>query len=138
MKENLFKLSVGVAGVYHLLIGAVGILFPAELLVKVSGFILGVSPEVNEQFPLIAKFASVYVLAFGILLIILFLNPVKYRILAIPVLTLFGIRLINKILFFGTIGASFGIPFGRNLFGTLCVFFFFTTILLTLPKKSAS
>lgn len=134
MKANIFKLFTGIAGIYHLFLGLSGLLLPTELFVNVSGFVLGIRPEVNEKFQLITKFTSAYVLVFGILLFILAVNPIKYRVLAIPALCLFGVRLINKLVFFGVIGELLGVSTGRNIFATICVFFFFIVILLCLPK----
>lgn len=134
MKMTLFKVFVGVAGLYHVLLGLSGLLMPIEMFADVSGLILGLRPQVDPQFHMAAKFAATYVLAFGVLLLVLFKDPVKYRLLAVPVLTLFGVRLINKLVFFGSISQAFDVPFARNLFAVAIVAVFFFGILLTLPK----
>jgi hypothetical protein len=138
MKTTLFKAFTGIAGLYHILLGLCGLLLPIETFASVSELILGLRPEVDPQFQLAAKFASTYILAFGILLLVLFKDPIRYRILAIPVLTLFGVRLINKLVFFGTIGEYFDVPVARNAFAVACVALFFFGILLTLPKAERS
>lgn len=134
MKMTLFKAFAGVAGLYHILLGLCGLLMPLEMFANVSQLVLGLRPEVDPQFQMAAKFASTYVLVFGVMLLILFKDPLKYRVLAVPVLTLFGVRLLNKLVFFGAIGESFEVPFGRNVFAVVCVAVFFFGILLTLPK----
>ncbi|TVP77231.1 MAG: hypothetical protein EA353_10740 [Puniceicoccaceae bacterium] len=135
MKIKLFKVFVGIAGVYHVLLGLSALLLPMESFANVSGLILGLRPEVDPSFQMAAKFAASYVIAFGIVLLILFKDPIKYRILVIPVLALFGVRLINKLVFFGTISETFDVPFARSLFAVACIAVFFFGILLTLPKK---
>ncbi len=134
MKLQIFKLLTGIAALYHIVLGLTGLLLPIDTFAGVSELILGLRPEVDTQFQLTAKFASAYVLAFGVMTGCFCLYPLRLRLLAIPVLTLFGIRLINKLVFFGTIGSSFDVPFARNFFATASVAFLFFGILLTLPK----
>ncbi|MEM6885847.1 MAG: hypothetical protein AAF571_12530, partial [Verrucomicrobiota bacterium] len=127
--------TTAIVGIYHSLLGLAGLLLPTQMLSQVSKWILGVSPEVTPQFHMIAKFSAAYLLVFGLMALILCKDPVKYRVLAIPVLILFGIRLLNKLIFFTAIGSSFGISAGRNVFAVICVALLFGAILLTLPKK---
>lgn len=134
MKMTLFKVFVGIAGLYHVFLGLCGLLMPIEMFADISGLILGLRPEIGPQFQMATKFASTYVLVFGVLLLVLFKDPIKYRLLAMPVLTLFGVRLINKLVFFGSIGQAFDVSFARNLFAVAIVAVFFFGILLTLPK----
>jgi len=134
MKLQLFRILTGVVALYHIVLGLAGLLLPVDAFADVSGFILGLRPEVDAQFELTAKFAAAYALAFGALAGCLCLHPVRLRMLALPVLVLFGVRLINKLVFFGTIASSFDVPFARNLFATLSVAVLFFGILLTLPK----
>ena len=138
MKTTLFKVFTGVAGAYHVLLGISGLLLPQDMFAKVAAIILGVQAEMDLSLQMAAKFASVYVLVFGIVLLILMQNPQRYRILAIPVLTLFGVRLINKVVFFGSITESFNISTGSGIFAVSSLAVLFFGILLTLPKKAES
>ncbi len=135
MKLMLFKTLTGIAGLYHIVLGFSALLLPIETFANISKLILGLQPEVDLQFQLATKFASAYVLTFGVLLLILFKEPIKYRVLAIPVLLLFGIRLINKLVYFGTVGQSFDVSAPRNIVAVAFVAIFFFGILLTLPKR---
>lgn len=135
MKMMLFKVLTAVAGFYHILIGISGLILPQELFMKIASLVLGIHSEMEISLQMAAKFASVYVLVFGIMLLIWMKHPQKYRILAIPVLTLFGLRLINKIVFFESIAESFNTPVAQNYFAVGSIALFFFGILLTLPKK---
>ena len=137
MKDKLFKIFTGIAGVYHIILGVAGLILPADMFVKVSSLILGFSPNVDNQFQFIVKFSSAYILVFGIMLLLLAANPIKNRALVIPALVLFGIRLINKIVFFSSIASSFEIANSRNIFSIVAILFFFLGILLTMPKKES-
>lgn len=135
MKIQFFRLITGIAAIYHTLLGLAGLLLPIKAFTELSGYVLGVSPDLNAQFELIVKFSSAYVLAFGIMLLLLAWNPVKNRTLIVPALVLFGVRLVNKIVFFGLIGTSFKLDPARNIFGILIISFFFCAILFTMPKE---
>ena len=137
MSALLFRIITGIAAVYHLLLGLAGLLLPIETFARFSSVFLGVSPSIDAQFHLITKFSAAYILAFGIMLLLLALNPVKNRVLVIPVLALFGVRLLNKIVFFDTIGSSFDVEPVRNIISVVTVLFFFTAILLTRPREKA-
>jgi hypothetical protein len=134
----LFKTFTGIVGIYHVLLGLSGLLLPHELFAKVAALILGVRSDMNTTFQLVAKFASVYVLVFGITALILMINPRKYRVLALPVLVLFGVRLINKTVFYDRIAEVFNVSTAQNIFALGCLVVFFFGILLTLPTKQES
>jgi hypothetical protein len=136
MKNNIFKILAGVVGIYHVILGLSALLLPAESMTKITGAILGVVPVADEQFLLVAKFAGVYVLVFGLFTLMLASNPVKHRSLAYPILALFGIRLVNKVLLFGSIAVMYEISTARNIISVLLVALFFFGLLLTMPKKN--
>lgn len=138
MRTQLFKLFAGIAGVYHILLGLAGLLLPMETLGGVIGFMLGVQVVPDPQLFFTAKFSAAYILAFGVMLILLTANPVKNRALVIPVLILFGVRLVNKVLFFGPIAEALEVSTGRNLFGIAVILIFFLGILLTLPQREST
>ena len=134
MHRKAFSLVTGVAGVYHILLALAGALCPASTIQEVVSFAFGVTLDVGPQLALVAKFVSAYMLAFGVMLLLLALDPKKYRGFAIPALALFGVRFLNRVLFFGTLGEA-GMGTGRNLTGTAIILFFFVAILVLLPKK---
>ncbi len=133
MKNRMFKIVTGVAGIYHIILALAGLLCPVDLAVKVVTMAFGLALEVGPQLSLILKFTSVYMLAFGVMLMVLSINPVKYRALVIPALVLFGIRLINRVMLFDVL-TSAGMPVSRNVIGTAHIFFFFIAMIILLPK----
>ena len=137
MKNNIFKIVTGIAGVYHVLLAAIGLLFPIEITSKAFTFALGVNIAATPQLEFIGKFVAVYMLAFGIILLILAFNPAKYRALTFAGLAVFGIRFINRVFFFGMLSTTFGMTASRNLIGSGLIFLFFIVMLLTMPKKQA-
>jgi len=134
MKERIFKIVTGIVGAYHLALGVVGLTLPVETIAEVVKAVLGFVLKITPQLPVILKFSSVYLIAFGGMMLLLFSNPQKYRLFALPALALFGIRFVINIVYFDVISpdrtdfASF-----RSL-GLLA--FFFLAILFTMPKAS--
>ena len=133
MKERMFKIVTGIVAAYHLLLGIVGLALPVETIAEVVKVVLGFVLEITPQLPVILKFASVYLLAFGGMTYLLFSNPVKYRVFALPVLALFGIRFVINVVFFDVISPErTGEVMSYLSLGLLA--FFFLSILLTMPK----
>lgn len=137
MKNNIFKIVTGIAGAYHVLLAAIALLLPIEITSKAFTLALGVNIATTPQLEFIGKFTGVYMLAFGLMLLILAFNPIKYRSFAYPALALFGIRFLNRIIFFNALTSTLGMTASRNLIGSALIFVFFISILLTLPKKQS-
>ncbi|NJK92630.1 MAG: hypothetical protein HC904_12860 [Blastochloris sp.] len=135
MKNTLFKLAAGIVGIYHTLLGLAGLLLPIEMFLRLSSLVLGVSPEAGPQFEMIAKFTSAYLLAFGVVALLLCWKPERNKVLVVPVLILLGTRLINKIVFFGFIGETFAVSTPRGLFAVASLAILFLVIALTIPKE---
>ena len=133
MKERTFKIVTGIVGAYHLALGVVGLTLPVETIAEVVKVVLGFVLEPTDQLPVILKFASVYLLAFGGMMLLLFSNPVKYRVFALPALALFGVRFVINIVFFDVISPDrTGEVMSYLSLGLIA--FFFLAILFTMPK----
>lgn len=116
MKEILFRLTAGIAAVYHLILGGALLILPADALNGIAKMFLGIAIEFDTKLSMIGKFASAYILAFGLVLALLCWRPVQLRVLVVPVLVLFGIRLANKMVLMTSIEEAFGVDRGRSLF----------------------
>ena len=136
MKLNILKATTGIAGAYHLVLALVGLCAPTDMLIRTVDMAFGVTLAISPQLGLILKFTSVYMLAFAAMLLLVSFNPVRYRVFVFPALILFGLRFVNRVLFFGTL-TSVGMSLPRNLLGTGVIFLFFVTMLLCLPKRGA-
>jgi hypothetical protein len=133
MKTAFFRLVTGIAAVYHILLAAAGLLCPAGPLEKLIAVAFGVAVKTDAVMVVVLKFVSAYMLVFGVLLLLLARDPGRYRALAAPALILFGVRFVNRLVFFGTLTAA-GMTVSRNVIGTGLILFFFAAILLSLPK----
>ena len=138
MKTILFRLTAGIAGVYHLLLGAAFLVLPAEKLSGTAKGFLGVGIEFDAKLAMVGKFASAYILAFGVMLMLLCWKPVKLRALVIPVLLLFGVRLVNKLVFLTSIEGTFGVDRGRSLFAIASLALIFAVMAWARPASDPS
>lgn len=134
MKEKSFRIVTCIAAAYHILLAATGLLCPVSTVEKVIAIAFGLGVEVGPLLGLVVKFTSVYMLAFGVMLLLLSSNPSKYRVFAMPALLLFGLRFVNRLVFFSTLSTA-GITVSRNITGTGLLLFFFAAMLVSLPKK---
>jgi hypothetical protein len=138
MKETLFRLTTGIAAVYHLLLGAAFLVLPAGAISGMARVFLGVAIEFDAKLSMVGKFASAYILAFGIMLGLLCWKPVKLRALVIPALVLFGIRLANKMVFLTTIEENFGVDRGRSVFALASLAVIFGVMAWARPMSGES
>ena len=135
MKERIFKIVTGVVGVYNVALGGLVLILPVEKVVSVVEAMKGYSLEVTSQLPLILKFTSAYLLAFGGMMLLLSSNPRKYRLFALPALAVFGTRFVINLLFLDSIAPD-RTGESINFLSLGLLLFFFLSILLTMPKSS--
>jgi hypothetical protein len=81
---------------------------------------------------------AAYILAFGVMLALLCWRPVKLRALLAPALVLFGIRLMNKLLFLTTIEQTFGVTRGRSVFAMVSLALILGVMIWTRPSSGNS
>ena len=133
MKQRFFRVTTGIAAAYHLVLGMALLLLPVGAMDPVTRIFLGTELEFGPQMSMIGKFVSAYILAFGVMLSLLCWNPARLRALVIPVLVLFGIRLVNKLVFLTTIEETFGVTRGRSMFAVASLAVIFAVMAWTRP-----
>lgn len=138
MKKRLFRITTGIAAVYHLFLGIAMLVLPAGAMGGITRVFLGTEVEVDPSLSMIGKFAAAYILAFGVMLGLLWLKPERLRALVIPALVLFGIRLANKLVFMAEIEAIFGVTRGRSIFALVVLAVIFGIMAWTRPMGDPS
>jgi len=133
MKERIFKIITIVIGIYHVTLGALGLILPLENVVSVVKTMKGYNLEVTSQLLPILKFTSAYLLAFGAMMLLLSSNPQKYRLFALPALVLFGTSFLNNIWLLDEIATHRSE--NTTVVTLTFILFFFLSILFTMPKK---
>ena len=135
MKERAFQAFASVVGVYHVILGVSALILSEGTMTSMVQLFLGFNPSVTDEFVLVSRFTGVYVLAFGFFVLLIAREPVRYALFITPVLALFGIRLVNKVILFDEIGAQLDVPTARNVLAVALVAVFFFGLLLTAPPK---
>ena len=67
-----------------------------------------------------AKFLGAYVFAFGVMLLLIAKDPVRYSALVYPALVVAVLRIAERLIFAGELKAAFGIGLDRTI-GTIIV-----------------
>jgi hypothetical protein len=112
---GIFRFLAGFVSVYHLILGLIGTFASTETVVWVVTRVYGVVPTIDAQFTYLAKFIAAYMIVFAITTAILAWKPVEYRKLVWVPITLFTIRIIERLVFFGLLTEAFQITMARNL-----------------------
>ena len=134
MKTQAFRAVAGVIAIYHILLGLAGLVLPTGRVTEVIDLAFGVTLELGDALGLVARFTSVYVLVFGLMMLLVCLRPKKYRAFVWIALVLFGVRLANRIVHFAALN-EMGMASTRNIVGTALIGFFFAALLWALPKR---
>jgi membrane-bound ClpP family serine protease len=84
----------------------------------------------------LVKFCSAYVVAFGVAMILLATNPVKYKSIMWVAITLFSIRIIERLIFTELLNSSFGIPLATELTTSGILVVIIALLLIFQPKNN--
>ena len=111
----IFRFLAGFVAIYHFILGLIGIFASTDVIVWVVTRVYGVIPTVDAQFVYFAKFISAYMIAFAVANALLAWKPIEHRNLVWVPITLFSIRVAQRLIFFEVLSESFQISALRNL-----------------------
>ncbi len=132
---NIFRFLAGFVSVYHFGLALIGIFGSADFIATVVNRVYGVTPAIDAQFLYLAKFISVYMIVFAIAMAILAWKPVQYRNLVWLPITLFGIRIIQRIVFFDLLVEAFQTTMARNLQVIIPIAILLVALFILRPKS---
>ncbi len=133
--EKLQKFILYAVGIYHIGLGSMGFL-STKLAAKITLFIFGMNLQVNPQMSYIAKLLGVYVIIFGIIMIVAATNPEKYKVIINIAVVLYVARFFERIIFLPAVQESFNISTFRIWFEAGLLAFFALILFLVKPKKA--
>lgn len=138
-REKLLTIVAWFIGLYHMLLGLLGLFGTQSLLAPIIKMVYGVSPVFDNQFLYVVKFLGAYFIAFAVCMIVLAMNPVRYRQLIWVGVVLFSIRVFSRIVFFSLLRSAFpGITWGRNLVVLIPVTILAVLLIVLRPKPNTS
>lgn len=135
MKNNLvFKATAWFAGLYQLALGIIGVFAGKDIAASVIQQTFGATIEMTPQIFYLVKFCSAYMVAFGVAMIVLATDPVKYKKIMWVAITLFGIRIFERLVFTELLDSSFGISFQSEMFTSGVLLVMMTLLYFFRPK----
>jgi hypothetical protein len=112
---GIFRALAGFVCIYHLLLGLVGTFASSATVISVVERAYGVTLTANDQLTFLTRFASAYMLVFAVAVGMLAANPLKYRNLVWLPVTLFAVRIVERLALFGSLNETFGVSAASNL-----------------------
>lgn len=129
------KILAGFMGIYHILMGIVGIA-SGSWAAWGAHALWHANVTVDAQFTYLAKFLGAYVVAFGIMMLFIAKDPVRYGALVYPAVVVAILRIAERLVFAGELKSAFGIGMDRTI-GTIAVVAVLNIALLVLkPRES--
>ena len=136
MKTYLsLRLLAGFMGIYHVLMGLFGIV-SGQMAARVGQVMWGAHVTVDPQFSYLAKFLAAYVIAFGLMLLFVAKDPVRYGSLVYVAALLGAIRIAERLIFADELQAAFSIGISRTIWTVVVVAVLNLGLILLKPKSS--
>lgn len=113
------RVLAGFMGIYHILMGILGVV-SGSTAAWGAHVLWHANVTVDPQFSYLAKFLGAYVIAFGIMLLFITKDPVRYAGLVYPAVVVALLRIAERLIFASELKAAFGIGMRRTV-GTIIV-----------------
>ena len=131
------KLLAGFMGIYHILMGILGIV-SASTAAWGAHVLWHANVVVDPQFSYLAKFLGAYVVAFGVMMLFIAKDPVRYRSLVYVAIVVAVLRIAERLIFAGELKSTFGIGMDRTIITIIVVGALNLGLLLLKPRESYS
>ena len=130
------KVLAAFMGIYHILMGILGIV-SGSTAAWGAHVLWHANVTVDPQFSYLAKFLGAYVVAFGIMMLFIAKDPVRYAALVYPAVVVAALRIAERLIFARELKTAFGIGLERTI-GTIIVVGALNLALLLLKPRGAS
>ena len=129
------KILAGFMGIYHILMGILGIA-SGSWAAWGAHTLWHANVSVDPQFTYLAKFLGAYVAAFGVMLLFIAANPVRYGALVYPAVLVAVLRIGERLVFAGELKAAFGIGMDRTIVTIIVVGVLNVGLLVLKPREA--
>jgi len=113
------KVLAGFMGIYHILMGVFGIA-SGSLAAWAARALWHANVNADVQFTYLAKFLGAYVIGFGVMMLLIAKDPVRYGALVYPAVVVAVLRIAERLVFASELKSAFGIGMDRTV-GTIIV-----------------
>ena len=128
-------LLAGFMGIYHILMGILGIV-SGSTAAWGAHVLWHANVVVDPQFSYLAKFLGAYVVAFGVMMLFIAKDPVRYGSLVYVAVVVAVLRITERLVFAGELKAAFGIGMERTIITIIIVGALNLGLLLLKPRES--
>ena len=129
------KVLAGFIGIYHIILGLIGSI-SGELGAQAARAIFDARVDITPQFSYLVKYLGAYTIAFGVMMLLVAWNPVKYRLFIYVGILLIAVRITQRLIFASQLESAFGISWGRNLLNTTIIALLALGLYLFRPKET--
>lgn len=131
------KVLAGFMGIYHILMGVLGIV-SGSAAAWGAHVLWHANVVVDPQFSYLAKFLGAYVVAFGVMMLFIAKDPVRYGSLVYAAIVVAILRIGERLIFAGELKSAFGIGMDRTITTIIIVGALNLGLLLLKPRESYS
>ena len=124
-------------GVYHVVMGLLGI-WSGEVAARGAYLLWHAQVHVDPQFSYLAKFLGAYVLAFGLMLLAIARDPVRFGPLVYVAAALGALRILERLVFASDLQAAFGIGMDRTIVTAIVVLALNGGLIYLKPKEASA
>jgi len=124
-------------GVYHVVMGLLGI-WSGEVAARGAYLLWHAQVHVDPQFSYLAKFLGAYVLAFGLMLLAIARDPVRFGPLVYVAAALGALRILERLVFASDLQAAFGIGMDRTIVTAIVVLALNGGLIYLKPREASA
>lgn len=137
MKNTLLKVILVVVSAYHIIFGLFAFL-SKDAAVQIAQIVFNMHLVLTDQLSYFINLLGIYAFIFGIFAALAAYKPAKYiHVIYVGVL-LYAMRLINRIVFAGTVRDAFGVSQFNLWLELILIIFFGLTIYFLRPRTQDS
>ena len=129
-----FKVIAWIVGIYHAILGLIGLFGTPAMIQQVIGWTYRLNPTLDPSFLLLVHFAGSYMLALGVMMILVAVSPKRYGVFIWPAVIMFATRLLDNLIDFSSIQTTFGANATDVLITVILIIFFGTTLIVLRPR----
>jgi hypothetical protein len=134
-KHTGIRALAGFMGVYHIFMGLAGIV-SGQTAATGARILWNATVTVDPQFTYLAKFLGAYVIAFGVMMLAIAKDPVRYGPLVYVAALLGAIRIVERLVFASDLQQAFGIGLDRTIATAIIVAALNVGLILLKPRES--
>lgn len=107
------RVLVGFIGGYHLLVGLM-LLVSGDMSIRTAKALAGWTIHGNPEMRIVGEILGCYILAFGLMMVMAAIDPIRGSNLINVGLVLIALRLLQRLVFSGKVVEVFQVPAGRH------------------------